>query len=69
MFTIAAICVSGWVNCLLYWMKAWTSPIDILPPVTCRPPTTAIATKLRLPRNIIAGWMVPARNCAQKLAR
>ena len=29
---------------------------------------TAMATKLRLPRNIIAGWMTPAMNCAPKLA-
>ena len=60
--------MSGWVNCREYWMKACTSPSDIAPDDTRSPPMTAMATKLRLPRNIIAGWMVPAMNCAQKLA-
>ena len=31
-------------------------------------PITAMATKFRLPRNIIAGWMMPDTNCAPKLA-
>ena len=68
MFSIEAIWVSGWVNCREYWMKACTSPIEIAPDDTRSPPMTAMATKLRLPRNIIAGWIVPAMNCAQKLA-
>ena len=49
-------------------MKAWMSPIDIAPTTTRSPPMTAMATKLRLPRNIIAGWMTPEMNWAQKLA-
>ena len=38
------------------------------PTATRSPPTTAMATKFRLPRNIIAGWMMPEMNCAPKLA-
>ena len=65
--SIDASCVSGWVNWREYWMNAWMSPIDIAPDETFSPPITAIATKFRLPRNIIAGWIVPARNWATKL--
>ena len=50
-------------------MNAWMSPIDIAPDETCSPPITAMATKFRLPRNIIVGWMIPDTNCAPKLAR
>ena len=49
-------------------MNAWMSPIVIAPDDTRSPPMTAMATKLRLPRNIIAGWMMPEMNCAPKLA-
>ena len=49
-------------------MKAWTSPRLSDPLATRRPPITAMATKLRLPRNIIAGWITPAMNWALKLA-
>ncbi len=48
-------------------MNAWMSPTFIVPDATRRPPITAMAMKLRLPRNIIAGWMVPEMNCAPKL--
>ena len=34
----------GWVNWREYWMKATTSPSDIWPDATRRPPMTAIAT-------------------------
>ena len=44
MLAIDATWVSGWVNCREYWMKAWTSPSDMLPDATRRPPTTATAT-------------------------
>ena len=60
--------VRGCVNCLEYWMNAWTSPIDIAPEATRSPPTTAMMTKFRLPTNIISGWMIPEMNCARKLA-
>ena len=66
--TIDATCVSGWVNWREYWMNAWMSPMVIAPFATRSPPTTAIATKLRLPMNIIAGWITPEMNCAPKLA-
>ena len=29
-----ASCISGMVNCREYWMKAWTSPSDIVPEAT-----------------------------------
>ncbi len=64
MLAIEATWVSGWVNCREYWMKAWMSPIVIAPADTCSPPITAMATKFRLPRNIIVGWMMPDTNCA-----
>ena len=64
---IAASCVSGCVNWREYWMNAWMSPRLICPAEKRRPPTTAMARKLRFPRNIIAGWMVPEMNCAPKL--
>ena len=38
------------------------------PDVARSPPSTAMITKLRLPRNIIAGWITPDTNCAPKLA-
>ena len=66
--TIDASWVRGWVNWREYWMKAWMSPMVIAPDDTRRPPITAMATKFRLPRNIIAGWIVPEMNCAPKLA-
>ena len=65
---IEATCVIGWVNWREYWMNAWMSPIVIAPDDTRSPPMTAIATKLRLPMNIIAGWIAPDANCAPKLA-
>ena len=36
--------VIGIVNCREYWMKAWTSPSEMRPVATIRPPTTAMAT-------------------------
>ena len=41
---IDATWVSGWVNCRVYWMKAWTSPRFIVPLATRSPPTTAMIT-------------------------
>ncbi len=41
---IEATWVSGWVNWREYWMKAWTSPSDIEPLATRRPPSTAMTT-------------------------
>ena len=61
---IEANWVSGWVKLREYWMNACTSPRLRRPDDTRSPPITAIATKLRLPRNIIAGWIVPERNWA-----
>ena len=49
-------------------MNAWMPPIVIAPDATRTPPMTAMATKFRLPRKIIAGWIVPEMNCAPKLA-
>ena len=65
---IDATWVSGCVNWREYWMKAWMSPMVMAPDETRRPPTTAMATKLRLPMNVIAGWISPDANCAPKLA-
>ena len=45
-------------------MNACTSPSDMLPDATRRPPTTAIATKVRFPMNIIDGMISPEMNCA-----
>ena len=42
--TIEATCVTGWVNCREYWMKACTSPRLIVPLATRSPPRTAITT-------------------------
>ncbi len=42
--TIEATWVSGWVNWREYWMKACTSPSDIVPLATRRPPRTAMTT-------------------------
>ena len=67
-FAIDATWVIGCVNWREYWMNAWMSPIVSAPAETRSPPTTAMATKLRLPTNIIAGWMTPDANCAPKLA-
>ena len=36
--------VMGWVNCLEYWMKAWTSPSEMAPAATLKAPTTATST-------------------------
>ena len=44
MFATAAIWVIGIVNWREYWMNAWTSPSDIEPDATRRPPITAMAT-------------------------
>ncbi len=44
MFATPAICVIGIVNCREYWMKACTSPSDIVPVATRMPPMTAMAT-------------------------
>ena len=43
-FIIEATWVSGWVNWRVYWMNACTSPSDIVPLATRRPPRTAITT-------------------------
>ena len=68
MFTIDAIHDSGWVKLREYWRNAWMSPIVIAPLATRMPPSTAMATKFRLPTNIVAGWITPEMNCAPKLA-
>ena len=39
-------------------MNAWMPPIVIARDATRSPPTTAMATKFRLPRNTIAGWII-----------
>ena len=39
-----AVWTMGIVNCREYWMKAWTSPRDIVPEATWTPPMTQIAT-------------------------
>ncbi len=39
-----AIWVIGIVNCREYWMNAWTSPSDMRPCATRKPPMTAMAT-------------------------
>ena len=49
-------------------MNACTSPSDMLPVATRSPPTTAIATNVRFPMNIIDGIIVPEMNWAPKLA-
>ena len=67
-FAIDATWVSGWVNWREYWMNACTSPSDSAPDDTRSPPMTAMATKFRLLRNIIAGWIRPEMNWALKLA-
>ena len=36
--------VIGIVNWREYWMNAWTSPSEIVPVATRKPPMTAIAT-------------------------
>ena len=43
-FMMLASWVIGIVNWREYWMKAWTSPSDIVPLATWTPPMTAIAT-------------------------
>ena len=43
-FMMPATCVIGIVNCREYWMNACTSPSEIRPVATIRPPTTAMAT-------------------------
>ena len=43
-FMMLAVCVIGIVNCREYWMKACTSPSEMRPVATMRPPTTAMAT-------------------------
>ena len=43
-FMMLAIWVIGIVNWREYWMKAWTSPSEMRPVATMRPPTTAMAT-------------------------
>ena len=42
--SIDATWVSGWVNWREYWMNACTSPSDIVPLATRRPPSTAMTT-------------------------
>ena len=66
--TIDAICVRGWENWREYWMKACTDPSVRAPAATRSPPTTAMATKVRLPMTIIDGWIDPEMNDAPKLA-
>ena len=43
-FMMLATCVMGIVNRREYWMKACTSPSEMRPVATMRPPTTAMAT-------------------------
>ncbi len=43
-FMMLAVCVIGMVNCREYWMNACTSPSEMRPLATMRPPTTATAT-------------------------
>ena len=52
--TIDAIHDSGCVKLREYCRNAWMSPMVIAPLATRIPPSTAIATKLRLPTNIVA---------------
>ena len=42
--TRLASCVIGIVNCREYWMKACTSPSEICPEATRKPPITAMPT-------------------------
>ena len=37
-------------------------PMVIVPLATLTPPKTAMATKFRLPMNIVAGWITPEMN-------
>src|SRR4051812_42259741 len=64
MLAIDASWLSGIVNWREYWMNACTPPSVIAPAVTRTPPSTAMATKFRLPITIIDGWMMPDTNCA-----
>ena len=66
--TIDAIHDSGCVKLREYWRNAWMPPIVIAPAATWTPPSTAMATKFRLPTSIVAGWITPEMNCAPKLA-
>ena len=43
-FMMPATCVIGIVNWREYWMNACTSPSEMRPVATMRPPTTAMAT-------------------------
>ena len=43
-FMMLAVCAIGIVNCREYWMNACTSPSEMRPLATMRPPTTATAT-------------------------
>ena len=49
-------------------MKACTAPSVSTPAATRRPPTTAMATKVRFPMTIIDGMIDPEMNEAPKLA-
>jgi hypothetical protein len=63
-FIIDASWVSGMENVREYWMKAWTSPIEMAPLATRRPPTTATSTYCTFPRNMVSGCMRLDMNCA-----
>ncbi len=41
---MAAIWLTGPENCIVYWMNAWISPIEIAPAATRSPPMTATST-------------------------
>ena len=54
-FIIDASWVSGIEKLRAYWMNACTSPTEIAPLDTCRPPTTATSTYCTLPRKNVSG--------------
>ena len=61
---IEARCVSGWLNCRAYWIRACMSPTDIAPEEIRNPPTTAIRMNWMLPMKTIIGWIRLAVNWA-----
>ena len=68
MLAIDASWVSGWRELPRVLDERLHVAELIAPDATRRPPTTAMATKLRFPTNIIAGMIAPEMNCARKLA-
>ncbi len=67
-FIIEASWVSGIEKVREYWMKACTSPTEMAPLATRRPPTTATSTYCRLPMNMDSGCMRLDMNWAPKEA-